>query len=198
MKQYDLSFYEKKRIKSAKDLKPKGYEKQVYYDTIFLRKLCSKEKILLDLGSGSGATINRLIKCFKKIIAVEKYTHFSKFINKKIKVINKDIREIKFSKKFDIVTAFGVFNHLDDDTLYMYKKVFNILNRNGVFIIKHGMGLKSDVILKTSNYWAIYRNRNKEIKFLKKAGFRRIKSYKIYRNIYKKEKINYYAIIGIK
>jgi len=170
MKQYDLSFYDKKRIKSAKDLKPKCYEKQVYYDTIFLRKLCSKEKILLDLGSGSGATINRLIKCFKKIIAVEKYTHFLKFINKKIK----DIREIKFSKKFDIITAFGVF------------------------IIKYGMGLKSDVILKTSNYWAIYRNRNKEIKFLKKAGFRRIKSYKIYRNIYKTKKTNYYAIIGIK
>jgi cyclopropane fatty-acyl-phospholipid synthase-like methyltransferase len=199
MKNYDLSFYEKKKVNSAEELKPKGYEKQIECDIKFLKQFSDKNKVLLDLGSRTGLTINSLINDFKKIYAIEKFEHFSKFINENIVVINKDIREIEYKNNFDIVSAFGVFNHLNDkDTFSLYKKVFKSLKKGGIFIIKHAMGLERDVILNTSDYWAIYREKNKEMGFLEDAGFKIKEINEMYDNFYKKEDVNYYAIVGVK
>jgi len=198
MKKYDLKFYENKFPKTSLDLKPKGFEEQIKYDIKFLKRFSDKEKVLLDLGSGTGSTINNLINDFKKIIAVEKFSHFSKFIDKKIEVTNKDIRDIEFNN-IDIITAFGVFNHLDDeDTLMIYKKINTFLKDGGLFILKHAMGIKKDEFYEGQNYWAIYRHINKEISFLIESGFNIIEISNIYNDLYKNKNTNYFVIVGIK
>ena len=187
------------KIKEPKDIKPKGYEKQTEFDINFLKRYADTSKVLLDLGAGTGATINELRNDFKNIIAIEKFKEFSKFIDKDIKVLNIDLNEIEELPKVDIITAFGVFNHFDEQQVKnVYKKVFNSLNDEGLFIVKHAMGLKDDVFYETDKYWAIYRKITKEIDFFIESGFSLLKIENIYNDLYKNDKTNYFAIVGRK
>jgi cyclopropane fatty-acyl-phospholipid synthase-like methyltransferase len=187
------------KIKEPKDIKPKGYEKQTEFDINFLKRYARTNKILLDLGAGTGATINELTNDFKKIIAIEKFEEFSKFIDNKIEVLNLDLNEIEVLPKADIVTAFGVFNHFDEQQVKnIYKKVFTSLSEGGIFIVKHAMGLKNDVFYETDKYWAVYRKLTREIDFFIESGFSLLKVENIYNDLYKNEKTNYFAIVGRK
>lgn len=149
-----------------------------YYDVEFLKKFCNKEKILLDLGSGTGLTINNLTNCFKKIIAVEKYKEFSKFIDQKIEIINTNIKDLNFQNfRFDIVTLFGVMNYFSyEEAKELYKNIYNSFN--GVLIIKNQFGIKDDVIVDSYSeeldnyYYSEYRYIEKEKELLENIGFK--------------------------
>jgi cyclopropane fatty-acyl-phospholipid synthase-like methyltransferase len=148
------------------------------YDVEFIKQFADKNKILLDLGSGTGLTINNLVPYFKKIIAIEKYKEFSKFISKKIEVINADLKEIELENlNFDIVTLFGVMNYFSyNEAKKLYKKIYNSFE--GTLIIKNQFGIKEDVIVDkfseelNSYYFSEYRYLQKEIKLLENIGFK--------------------------
>jgi cyclopropane fatty-acyl-phospholipid synthase-like methyltransferase len=173
-----------------------------YYDVEFLKKFSDKNKILLDLGSGTGLTINSLMNDFKKIIAVEKYKEFSKFISKEIEIINLDLKDINLNElNFDIVTLFGVMNYFSyDEAKELYKKIYNSFK--GTLIIKNQFGINEDVIVDkfseelNSYYYSEYRYLQKEIKLLENIGFKIKEVVDIYPPEYNRwDNTHFYAIV---
>jgi cyclopropane fatty-acyl-phospholipid synthase-like methyltransferase len=173
-----------------------------YYDVEFLKKFSDKNKILLDLGSGTGLTINNLINNFKKIIAVEKYKEFSKFISKEIEIINLDLKDINLNElNFDIVTLFGVMNYFSyDEAKELYKKIYDSFE--GTLIIKNQFGINEDVIVDkfseelNSYYYSEYRYLQKEIKLLENIGFKIKEVVDIYPPEYNRwDNTHFYAIV---
>ena len=200
-----FNYYDKLAKKADNPLitrnKAKDFTK---YDVEFLKKFGDKNKILLDLGSGTGLTINNLIDDFKEIIAVEKYREFSKFIDKRIKVIEADLKEFDFNLKFDIVTLFGVMNYFSfDEARELYKKIFNSFA--GIMIIKNQFGVNEDVVVDgfsqelNSYYFSEYRHIEKEIDLLKNIGFEIKEVVDIYPKEYNIWKdTHFYAIVAYK
>jgi SAM-dependent methyltransferase len=197
-----FNYYDKLAKKADNPLitrnKAKDFTK---YDVEFLKKFGDKNKILLDLGSGTGLTINNLIDDFKEIIAVEKYREFSKFIDKRIKVIEADLKEFDFNLKFDIVTLFGVMNYFSfDEARELYERIFNSFN--GIMIIKNQFGVNDDVVVDgfseelNSYYFSEYRYIEKEINLLKNIGFKIKEVVDIYPKEYNRwENTHFYAIV---
>ena len=171
------------------------------YDIEFLKQFSDKNKILLDLGSGTGLTINNLVDKFKKIIAVEKYKEFYKFIDNNIEIIESDIKEFDFNLTFDIVTLFGVMHYFSfEEAKNLYQKIYNSFN--GTLIIKNQFGLNDDVIVDgyskelDSYYFSEYRYLQKEIDLLKNIGFKIDKVVDIYPKEYNRwENTHFYAIV---
>jgi len=171
------------------------------YDIEFLKQFSDKNKILLDLGSGTGLTINNLVDKFKKIIAVEKYKEFYKFIDNNIEIIESDIKEFDFNLTFDIVTLFGVMHYFSfEEAKNLYQKIYNSFN--GTLIIKNQFGLNDDVIVDgyskelDSYYFSEYRYLQKEIDLLKNIGFKIDEVVDIYPKEYNRwENTHFYAIV---
>ena len=201
-----FNYYDKLSKKADNPLitrnKAKDFTK---YDIEFIKQFADKNKILLDLGSGTGLAINHLIPYFKKIIAIEKYKEFYKFIDKKIEVIESDIKTFDFNIKFDIVTLFGVMNYFSyEQAKELYIKIYNSLD-SGVLIIKNQFGLKKDVIVDgyskelNSYYFSEYRFIEKETTLLKSIGFKNIEIIDIYPKEYNRWKdTHFYAIVAKK
>jgi len=201
-----FNYYDKLSKKADNPLitrnKAKDFTK---YDIEFIKQFADKNKILLDLGSGTGLTINHLIPYFKKIIAIEKYKEFYKFIDKKIEVIESDIKTFDFNIKFDIATLFGVMNYFSyEEAKELYIKIYNSLD-SGVLIIKNQFGLKKDVIVDgyskelNSYYFSEYRFIKKEINLLKSIGFKNIEVIDIYPKEYNRwDNTHFYAIVAKK
>ena len=172
-----FKYYDKLSKKAINPLVTRNKAKDsTPYDVNFIKKFGDKEKVLLDLGSGTGLMINNLVGDFKKIIAVEKYEAFSKFIDKRIEVINQDLKEFNFNLNFDIVTIFGVMNYFSySEAEELYNKIYNSFD--GILIIKNQFGVKEDVIVDgfseelNEYYFSEYRALDKEIELLKKTGF---------------------------
>jgi len=177
------------------------------YDVELMKLLADENKILLDLGAGTGLLINHLVDDFKRIYAVEKFPEFSKFIQKTEKIIieNKDLLEWenKFNIKFDIISLFGVMNYFDEEeAILIYKKIFDNLNSNGILVVKNQMGVNKDIIINgfskelQTNYYSEYRFVEKEINILKKIGFYDIEKKDIYPSEYNRwDNTHFYALI---
>jgi len=175
------------------------------YDVELIKRFKDKEKILLDVGSGTGLSINYLVNDFKKIIAIEKYKEFSKFIDKKIEVINKDILECKFNFEFDMATLFGVMNYFSfEEAKIIYERLFKRMQK-GIIIVKNQFATKEDVIIDgfskelNSYYFSEYRHIDKEINLLKQIGFKVKDVVDIYPSEYNRwGNTHFYAIVGEK
>lgn len=150
------------------------------YDINFVMNFSNPNFRLLDLGAGTGLLINNLIDYFEKIIAIEKYPEFSKFICKseKIELINLDILDYMPNQQFDVVTAFGVMNFFSaEEARIIYDKVFKSVLTGGTFIVKNQMGINGDVIFNGYSeelgcqYFSQYRHLDREIRLLEQAGF---------------------------
>ncbi len=176
------------------------------YDIEFMKSISDKEKILLDLGSGTGLLINHLIDNFKEIIAVEKYKNFSNFIkeSKKIKIINDDLLSLDMKINCcDIVSLFGVMNCFNlEESRVIYRNTFDYLRANGMLIVKNQMGLEEDVIIDgfseelQTDYYANYRQVDNEISLLHSIGFKYIEKIDIYPNEYNRWKdTHFYALV---
>ena len=201
-----FNYYDKLSKKADNPLITRNKAKDfTRYDIEFIKQFADKNKILLDLGSGTGLTINNLVNHFYEIIAVEKYKEFYKFINKNIKVIECDIKSFDFNIKFDIATLFGVMNYFSyEEAKELYIKIYNSLD-SGVLIIKNQFGLKKDVIVDgyskelNSYYFSEYRFIKKEINLLKSIGFKNIEVIDIYPKEYNRWKdTHFYAIVAKK
>lgn len=155
----------------------------------FLKDYLKKTDAILDLGSGSGLIINKLVKYVSSIIAVEKFESFTKFIedDPKMTVINSDLLGFKIRKQFDAVLLFGVAQSFyKDDAIEIYKNIYEMVNSDGLFINRIHCGIEEDILVDgfseelQTNYFAHYRQIDSEIKLLEEIGFKNIKKFDIF------------------
>ncbi len=201
-----IAYYDKmaKKIKKQDETrnKAKDFSK---YDIEFMKKFSSRSKSLLDLGAGTGLLISHLAKNYKKIVAIEKYSEFSKFISKSpnIEVINVDLLEFKADCCFDYVSLFGVMNYFNkEEAISIYEKALYSLKEEGKLIVKNQMGIDDDVVVDgfseelQTNYYSEYRHIDKEIELLKSIGFRNIEVVDIYPKEYNRwDNTHFYALV---
>jgi 2-polyprenyl-3-methyl-5-hydroxy-6-metoxy-1,4-benzoquinol methylase len=138
--------------------------------------LLNKKSVVLDLGAGDCELANRISDRVKSVTAVD-YIPKPAGILKSINYVERNILEYETDDFFDLVILFGVSNSLDDiDIKNLYCKIKKMINKTGVFIVKHQCGRSRKVIVKKLiegiEYNAIYRTADPEIEFLNKAGFK--------------------------
>jgi SAM-dependent methyltransferase len=155
----------------------------------FLKDYLKETNDILDLGSGSGLIVNKLVDYVSSIIAVEKFESFTKFIvdDPKITVINSDLIGFKIRRQFDAVLLFGVAQSFyKDDIIAIYKNIYNMIKPSGLFIIRIHCGLEEDILVDgfseelQTNYFAHFRQIDSEIKLLEEIGFKNIKKFDIF------------------
>lgn len=175
------------------------------YDANFILENKQNSKSLLDIGSGTGLILNKIYKHFDIIHAVEPYSELSNHIEQsnKIKIFNKNIFEFIPEFKYDMITIFGVMHYFNDhETQIVYTKCLDMLNKNGVLIIKNQFGLESDVIINgfstelNTDYYANYRFINNEKKVLSEIGYLNVNHFDIYpKELNRWENTHFFAII---
>jgi aspartate racemase len=179
-----------------------------HIDAAFILQHSSDKSSLLDLGSGTGLILNKISQSFAQVCAVEKYSEFSSFIDKKqnLKIINADLLEFYTKMQYSVITIFGVLNYFNlFEATKIYRAVYNELNCGGTLIIKHQMGINSTLEINgfsaelDSYYYSQYRTLSEEIAILSLVGFRKIRSFDIYPKEYNRFKnTHFYAIVCCK
>jgi len=158
-------------------------------DAAFILKYVNKDATMLDLASGSGLILNKIYDKVKRIIAVEAFEQFSKFIIKtdKITVVNQDISTFHTKDTFDLITMFGIVQYFNTDEIkIIYTKYSKNVKKKGKLIVKGQFGVKDDVLVSgysdelETNYYSQYRYIDKEVNILKEVGFINIQLVDIY------------------
>lgn len=151
-------------------------------DVEFVLQYADKNTSILDIGSGIGLIINKIYDKVKSIECVEPYTEFTKFITK-----NKNIFEYQPDKLFNVITMFGFMQYMsEEEALLIYKKYYDWLEKNGKIIVKNQFAVAEDVNVsgyseeQKTEYYAQYRNIDKEVNMLKQTGFKNSKVTDIY------------------
>jgi cyclopropane fatty-acyl-phospholipid synthase-like methyltransferase len=155
----------------------------------FLMDYLKKDDEILDIGSGSGLIINKLVDKVKSIVAVEKFEGFTKFIVEvdNMLVINADLIDFKMRKSFDSLLCFGVSQCFSkEDMQGIYANCFQMLKNNGYFIVRMQCGIeKGKKVEGFSNelgtdYFADYRHWQAEINMLQQIGFTSVERFDIF------------------
>lgn len=150
------------------------------FDIEFFRKFENPDHSLLDLGAGTGLLLNNVMDSFAKVLAVELYPNFSKFIRKAahVSVVNKDLKEFDTSEEFDILALFGLMNYFDkEEATRLYRKFFRFCRVGGTMVVKNQMGVSEDVTVDTFSeelgrqYYSNYRSVASETEIIEQAGF---------------------------
>ena len=175
-------------------------------DVAFLLNFVSENSEILDLASGTGLIINKIYNYVKHITAVEAFAEFTKFIERsnKINIINQDISLFATTKKYDLITMFGISQYFNEvEILKIYEKYFLMLKTNGKLIIKNQFGISEDVLISgysdelRANYYSEYRHIDKEVKILEKIGFTNVDVIDIYPpDCNRWENTHFYAIVA--
>lgn len=163
---------------------------QTELDYLFIKQYTTKDTYLLDLGSGSGQTVNKLLSDVKHITAVELFDEFSQFITKSenLVLVKEDIASFMPTENYyDIITMFGLIQYFNaTESIKLYEKCFRSLKKNGIMIIKHQFGLTEDVTIDgfseelQSNYFSQYRTIPNEVKILESIGMSNCTHHDIY------------------
>jgi cyclopropane fatty-acyl-phospholipid synthase-like methyltransferase len=155
----------------------------------FLKPYLKPDTSVLDLGSGSGLVVNKLVKLVGHITAVEKFQNFSQFIEQsgKLELINADIVGFRLHRQFDLVLATGVIQCIERRFIAdIYKNVFNMTKAGAHFIAHIHCGLEQDVIVDrfseelNTDYYAEYRKHEWEKQQMHEAGFRSVEIHDIF------------------
>lgn len=155
----------------------------------FLKPYLKPDTSVLDLGSGSGLVVNKLVKLVGHITAVEKFQNFSQFIEQsdKLELINADIVGFRLHRQFDLVLATGVIQCIERRFIAdIYKNVFNMTKAGAHFIAHIHCGLEQDVIVDrfseelNTDYYAEYRKHEWEKQQMLEAGFRSVEIHDIF------------------
>jgi tRNA (cmo5U34)-methyltransferase len=138
--------------KRADEMKTFFNEKIDGYDELHLKIIEGKEKIvdfipkdaknIIDLGSGTGLQLIKLYKVFPNVdtIAIDVSDEMLKkleerHISDNITIVNKSFFDYDFGKDIDAVISTQALHHFEpSDKLVLYKKVYDCLNDNGVFV----------------------------------------------------------------
>jgi SAM-dependent methyltransferase len=155
----------------------------------FLRDHVDAHADVLDLGSGTGLIINKLIDFVGHITAVEKFEGFTRFIreHKHMLVINADLIGFKMRKHFDVALLFGVAQcFIKDEMRDIYGNLFEMVRPGGKLIVRMQCGLEQDILVDgfskelDTHYFAEYRQKDHEIAFLQEIGFTDVQVYDIF------------------
>jgi SAM-dependent methyltransferase len=155
----------------------------------FLRDYLQPLDDILDVGSGTGLIINKLIDYVGQITAVEKFEGFTRFIRNhdRILVINSDLVGFKIRKHFDAVLLFGVAQcFVRSDMVGIYSNLYEMVRPGGKLIVRMQCGLEEDILIDGyseelgTHYFAEYRKKNDEIAFLKEIGFSEVDVFDIF------------------
>lgn len=155
----------------------------------FLKRYLNSNDDVLDIGSGSGLIINKLLQYVEHITAVEKFEGFTKFIvnEPNMLVINADILGFKMRKTFDAVLLFGVtqcFNKEEASSLY--EAAFEMIKPGGLMIVRTHCGLEADKTIDgfsnelETEYFAQYRQVDQEMQLIKSFGFNTVEKHDIF------------------
>jgi cyclopropane fatty-acyl-phospholipid synthase-like methyltransferase len=171
-------------------------------------KYANENSEILDLGSGTGLTLNKYYEKVKHIDAVERFDGFSKFIAKtpKITVHNQNITTFETNKQYDIITMFGILHYFNEkEAKEIYEKHKNNLRGGGRLIIKQQFGIKEEITVSgyseelKENYFSQYRHIDKEVKILKTIGYKNIEVFDIYPpECNRWDNTHFYAIVAEK
>jgi cyclopropane fatty-acyl-phospholipid synthase-like methyltransferase len=146
----------------------------------FLRPFLKPEVSVLDLGSGTGLMVNRLVDLVGHITAVEKFQGFSDYIkqSEKLELINADLVGFRLYRQFDLVLATGVMQCLERRYISdIYRNVFHMTKAGGYFVAHIHCGIDEDVVIDefseelNANYYAEYRQCSWEREQMLEAGF---------------------------
>lgn len=178
------------------------------FDAKLILQYAKSNSKILDLASGTGLIINKIYKKVKKIIAIEAFPEFSKFIttSPKIDVINLDISHYTTKGKFDLITMFGIVQYFNEEEIKrIYLKYRANLKAKGKLIVKGQFGVHEDVLISgyskelKTNYYSHYRQLAREIVILKQLGYKNIKSIDIYPpECNRWDNTHFYAIVAEK
>jgi len=155
----------------------------------FLKSWVKPSDDILDIGSGSGLIINKLINHVGHITAVEKFEGFTKFIlhHPNMLVVNADILGFKIRKQFDAVLLFGVtqcFNK--EEAASLYQASAEMTKPGGLVIVRTHCGLEADKTIDGysnelgTEYFAQYRQVDQEMQLMKSFGFSSVEKYDIF------------------
>lgn len=155
----------------------------------FLKRYVKSTDDVLDIGSGSGLIINKLINHVDKITAVEKFEGFTKFIVEQpnMLVINADLKDFKIRKHFDLALCFGVSQcFAEADMIGIYNNIFAMLKSQAYFIVRMQCGLEKTKTINSfseelqTDYFADYRHWKREMEILEQVGFTTIEKFDIF------------------
>lgn len=119
------------------DVRP-GYPKEMYED---IAKICNLDKTssVIEIGAGSGIATVELAKNGCKIVGIEPGSNLVAIAKEKTKdysnveIVEAMFEDFKSSEKFDCLIALTSFHWISEQA--KYKKAYDLLNRNGHFVI---------------------------------------------------------------
>ena len=142
-----------------------------------------QKKKILDVGSGAGFFLKEIKKKWPKanLYALEPSSIMAKKCKEhNISVYESTIENFKTNKKFDVITSFELLEHVFDPYIFL-KKIYDILNKNGIlyFTTLSGKGFDIQLLKENSNsiyppYHINFFNINSLKIILKKIGFKKI------------------------
>ena len=181
---------------------------QLEFDVRFIQNRLKgfKGAEVLDLGSGTGEIINKIISHIDVITCVEIFPEFSSSIinSPKVTVKNSDIKSYVSRNEYDLVTCFGIMHYFNaKEALQIYNNAFRMLRSRGELIVKNQFGTPDERTVNgwsdnlKAHYFANYRTLKKEVSLLKSAGFDQIEIHDIYpREQNPWDNTHYYALVA--
>lgn len=187
----------------AKEMKEFFNAKIDGYDELHLKQIEGKEKIvefipkdtknIIDLGAGTGLQLIKVYKEFPEIktTAIDVSDEMLKKlaernISDNITIINESFFDYEFGLNVDAVISTQALHHFDsNDKLTLFKKVYNCLKNDGVFINEDYFALDEETEKQGfEDYKNLARGEGKhydtpltlehEIEILKEAGFSQV------------------------
>lgn len=127
--------YQDKLVGKSEKIRQKILEKRKFKQ---IGKLLKKKSIsILDIGCGSGTFLELCKQNKWRVEGVDPSPTASKKILEKynIKVHQKDFNDIKFNKTFDVITLWGVLEHMSDP-IYAIQNAKKILKKGGLLVFE--------------------------------------------------------------
>ena len=104
-----------------------------------IHSLKPRAKSILDIGSGRGWMLYFLKKYFKyeKAVGTQISENAYLFSRDKLKleIYNKDLLELSFPKKFDVITLWHVLEHVTEPEKYI-ERIYQLLDKDGMLFIE--------------------------------------------------------------
>lgn len=179
-----------------------------HIDADFILKYADENSEILDLGSGTGLTVNKIYNKVQSIECIEPFKEFSDHIvkNKNISVINQSVLDFDTDKQYDLVAVFGLIQYFNkEESTAIYKKCLKWMKPNGKIIIKNQFGVNEDVLIagyseeQKTDYFSQYRHLDKEVLLLENLGFKNVEAFDIYPpEANRWQNTHFYAIVADK